>query len=226
MSKDEFSITKMLIQVTFGFIIYGAIFFIPAGSLEWLEAWVFLIISFLYVLVVVFYFWKRDPSILVSRSKVKPEKGFDMIFFLLAGLAFLAMFLLSAMDFRSGISATVFPGIKALGFILVVATYLIVFFVMRENSYASKSIRVEEDQKVISSGPYAYVRHPMYSGFILMYLGFPLAFGSLISLPFAIFSIILLAVRSYYEEKALIKDLPGYEEYTKRVKYRLIPKIW
>ena len=226
MADEEFSLIGMLIKIFFGFIIYGALFFLPAGRIDWLEAWIFLLLSFSYVLVVVFYFWRRDPTIIISRTKVKPEKGFDTIFLIITGFCFLMMFLLAASDFRSGISEDVFWEIKAFGFLLVVITYIIVFIVMKENAFASKAISVQEGQQVISTGPYAVVRHPMYSGFLFMFIGFPLSFGSFVSIPFGLFSLLMLAIRSVYEERSLIEDLPGYKEYTQKVRYRFIPKIW
>ena len=119
-----------------------------------------------------------------------------------------------------------FIGIKLIGYLLVIIAYGIIFIVMKENAYASKTIRVEENQIVIMTGPYTYVRHPMYLGFLFICLGFPLAFGSFFSLPFGIFSIFLMAIRSIYEEKTLIRDLKGYSDYIKKVPYRFIPKLW
>jgi protein-S-isoprenylcysteine O-methyltransferase Ste14 len=215
----------MLVQVVIGFIIYGILFFVPAGTIDWYEAWVFLIITFCYVLLVVFYFWKKDPTILQSRSKVKPEKGFDTVFLLLAGIAFFSMFLITAFNVRFD-GPRVPIELELLAYVAVIISFVILFFVMRENAYASKSIRVEEGQKVITTGLYAYIRHPMYSGFLIMTLAFPIALGSFLALPPAIIVVFLMAIRAYYEEKTLIKELEGYKEYMEKVRYRLVPKIW
>ncbi|MFX0125815.1 MAG: methyltransferase family protein [Candidatus Hodarchaeota archaeon] len=231
--SQEFSLPRLIIQVIVGFIFYGILFFIPAGTIEWIEAWVFLIITFLYVMIIVFFFWRKDPTILVSRSKIKPEKGFDTIFFVVTGLAFFSMFLITAFSVNPAL-ADLFRWsyfkvpiiIEIIGFGGMILAFTIVFIVMRENSYASKRIGIEEEQKVIDTGPYSYVRHPMYIGFIIMTICFPITLGSILALPPAILVILLIAVRATYEEKTLINELEGYKEYTQKVRYCLIPKIW
>jgi len=100
MSENEFSILNMTGKVITGFIVYSALFFVPAGRFDWIEAWIFLLLSFFYVLLIIVYFSKRDPTNLISRSKLKPEKSFDLVFVLLAGVSFFLMLLLSAMEFR------------------------------------------------------------------------------------------------------------------------------
>ncbi|MFX1285907.1 MAG: methyltransferase [Promethearchaeota archaeon] len=231
--SQQISLPRLLVQVIVGFIIYGILFFVPAGTLEWTEAWIFLIITFLYVMVVVFYFWRKDPTILASRSKVKPEKGFDTIFLVISGLAFFSMFLITAFSVNPALSDLfqwsdykVPLPLEIIGFGGIFVTFIIIFIVMRENVYASKAIDVQEGQKVINTGPYAYVRHPMYIGFIIMTLCFPIALGSFLALPPALLVIILIVIRSIYEEKSLIEELEGYKEYMQKVRYRLIPKIW
>lgn len=142
-----------------------------------------------------------------------------------AGLTFFSMFLIAALTVRFQWPKIPFI-IEVVGFMGIVLAFIIIFLVMRENSYASKRIEVQEGQKVISTGPYAYVRHPMYVGFIFMSLGFPIALGSLLAIPSGILAIILMAIRAYYEGKTLINELDGYEEYMQKVRYRLIPRIW
>jgi protein-S-isoprenylcysteine O-methyltransferase Ste14 len=227
----EISLPKLVIQVVVGFIIYGALFFIPAGTIEWIEAWAFLIISFSYVLVVIAWFWKHDPTILQSRSKINPERGFDTIFLLLSGLSFLAMFLIPAIQVNDQIPfprvLSPFPPIiKVLGFGGIILAFWIIFLVMKENSYASKTIRVQEGQKVIDTGPYAMVRHPMYFGFIVMCMSYPFAFGSLVTIVPSIFIVFFMSLRIIYEERTLIEELDGYKKYMEKVQYRLIPKLW
>ena len=223
--SEQVSIPILLVKVVVGFIIYGLFFFIPAGTFDWPEAWIFLILTFLYVLGVVFYFWKRDPTILQSRSSVKPEKVFDTVFLALTGLVFFSMFLITAFNVRYEGVRVPFE-LEIIGFGIVICSFVIIFLVMRENSYASKAIKVQEGQQVISTGPYAFVRHPMYVGFLMMTLAFPISLGSLLALPPAVIVVILMAIRAYYEEKTLINELEGYKEYMQKVKYRLIPKLW
>ncbi len=227
------SLPRLLVQVIIGFIFYGILFFLPAGTLEWMEAWVFLFITFLYVLLVIFYFWQKDPTILSSRTKVKPEKGFDTVFIIVSGVAFFSMFLITAFSVNPALrdlfqwsDFKVPQTLEIIGFIGIILALIIIFYVMQENAYASKRIEVQEGQKVISTGPYAYVRHPMYIGFIIMTICFPIALGSFLAVPPALLVIILIAIRAIYEEKALIEELEGYREYKEKVRYRLIPKIW
>lgn len=227
------SLPRLIITVIVGFVFYGILFFVPAWNLEWIEAWIFLIIAFSYVMIVIIYFWKKDPTILQSRSKIKPEKGFDTVFMVVTGVAFLSMFLITAFSVNPSLSDLlqwsdfkVPPPLEIVGFGGIIVAFIIIFFVMRENAYTSKRIEVQEEQKVITTGPYSYVRHPMYVGFNIMTICFPIALGSFLALPPAILVVILIAIRATYEEKTLIKDLKGYKEYTQKVRYRLIPKIW
>jgi len=227
------SLPRLLVQVIVGFIIYGILFFVPAGTLEWMEAWIFLSITFLYVMVVILYFWRKDPTILSSRTKVKPEKGFDTIFIVISVIAFFSMFLITAFGVNPALSDLfqwsdfkVPLSLEIIGFGGIFLAFIVIFFVMRENVYASKRIEVQEGQKVISTGPNAYVRHPMYIGFIIMTICFPIALGSFLAVPPAILVITLIVIRATYEEKALIEELEGYKEYKEKVRYRLIPKIW
>ncbi len=229
--SQEISFTSMMSKVIIGFIIYGALFFLPAGfNFTWLEAWLFLIISFSYVIFVIIYFWNRDPELLQSRSSIKPEKVWDTIILVFLGLAFFLMFIIPGLEVNPYLNFTpiieIHLLIKLFAFCLIILGYIIIFYVMRENSYASKTIRVQEEQKVIDTGLYAYVRHPMYSGFVILIIGLPLSLGSLISVIPAIIAIFCICIRAVLEEQALINELQGYKEYTEKVKYRIAPKIW
>jgi protein-S-isoprenylcysteine O-methyltransferase Ste14 len=189
-------------------------FFLPAGfNFAWLEAWLFLIIFFSYVIFVIGYFWNRSPELLQSRSSIKPEKGWDTIMLVFLGLAFLLMFIIPALEVNPYLNISpiieIHVLIKIIAFFLIIIGYIIIFFVMRENSYATKSIRVQEEQQVIDTGPYAYVRHPMYSGFVIMIIGLPLSLGSLISVIPAIIAVLCIGIRAVLEEKALIVELQG-----------------
>ncbi|MFX1334302.1 MAG: methyltransferase family protein [Promethearchaeota archaeon] len=231
--SQTISLPRLLIQIIVGFIIYGILFFIPTGTLEWLEAWIFLIITFFYVMIIVFYFWRKDPTILVSRSKVKPEKGFDTVFLVVSGITFFSMFLITAFSVNPGLSDLFLRSnykvplaFESIGFIGIIIAFIVIFVVMRENAYASKAIEVQKGQKVIGTGSYAYVRYPMYIGFIIITICFPIALGSFLALPPALLVVILIAIRKIYEEKTLVEELEGYKEYMKKVQYQLIPKIW
>jgi protein-S-isoprenylcysteine O-methyltransferase Ste14 len=203
----------------------GLIFFWPAGTFAYWQAWVYLVILFVPMTGMLFYFLKHDPELLERRMRTREQQQEQSILMAVLVIFFFGTFLLPGFDRRFGWSdPPVWLVIVAQA--LVFLGYLSFFFVLRENSYASRVIEVEQGQKVISSGPYALVRHPMYTGVLLMYGISPLALGStwgmlpMILLPF------FLVARILNEEKVLREELEGYREYTQKVKYRLIPGLW
>jgi protein-S-isoprenylcysteine O-methyltransferase Ste14 len=171
---------------------------------------------------------KKDQKLLESRVKAGPISEKEMlqkVIQSIAGMAFVAIFILSALDHRFGWSAVpVFVVIA--GDLLVALGLLGVFFVFKENTFTSATIDVATEQKVISTGPYSLVRHPMYSGAFVMLLGVPIALGSWWGLLAVLPIILVIVVRLFDEEKFLAKSLAGYPEYLNRVKYRLIPFVW
>jgi protein-S-isoprenylcysteine O-methyltransferase Ste14 len=199
--------------------------FLPAGSLRYWQAWMVLATLYLPVGFVVSYFLTRDPGLLVRRMQFKEKERDQRIIVKLANLAFFLGFLFPGLDFRYGWS-----GVPAWACVLADACvflgYAIVFFVFRENSYTSRIVEVVEGQRVVSTGPYALVRHPMYVGIILMYLSIPIALGSWWALAFFVPVIALIVVRALDEERVLMRDLEGYTEYAQKVRYRLVPKVW
>jgi protein-S-isoprenylcysteine O-methyltransferase Ste14 len=140
-------------------------------------------------------------------------------------LAFLAFLVLPALDYRYGWSR-VAPWVSILGDVVILLSFLFIFWVTRFNSFAASNIRVERDQKVIDTGPYAHVRHPMYAGAIWLFVGMPLALGSWWSLGLIVLLLPMLLWRLLDEEKILRRDLPGYTEYMRRVRFRLVPFVW
>ncbi len=218
---------KIKIFLRFGFtpLIFGLIFFLPAGSFRFWEAWLYMSILLPVMFFIIIYFLKKDPKLLERRMRMKEKEREQKIIIKLSGLFFLAGFLLPGFDFRYQWShIPIYLVLTADAVVLL--GYVLCFFVMKENSYLSRTVEVEEGQKVISTGPYSLVRHPMYTGVLLMFLFTPLALGSwwalipFISLP------VFLVLRILNEEKLLIKNLSGYEEYRKTVPFRLIPYIW
>lgn len=218
---------KRQIFLRFGFfsLIFGLIFFLPAGSFRFWEAWVYMGILLIPMFFVILHFLKRDPGLLERRMRLKEKEKEQNIIIKLSSLFFLAGFLLPGFDFRYGWSHVPIFLVLATDAIVFLG-YVIFISVMKENSYLSRTVEVEAGQKVISTGPYSIVRHPMYTGVLLMFLFAPLALGSwwalipFISLPF------FLVLRILNEEKLLTKNLSGYEEYRKTVPFRLIPHIW
>lgn len=205
--------------------VLGLIFFLPAGTFNYWEAWVYMVILFVPMTMMMVYFIKNDPALLERRMRMREQQEEQGQLIKVMVVFFLATFLFPGFDHRFGWSnPPTWLVIAAQVFVLV--GYCSFFFVLRENSYASRVIEVEEAQKVITTGPYAIVRHPMYLGVLLMYGASPLALGSTWGMLPMILLPILLAVRIINEERVLRRELDGYEAYTQQVKYRLIPGIW
>lgn len=202
--------------------------FVSAWTIDYWQAWIFLLAFFGPAFAITIYLMKKDPALLERRITVGPtdekEAGQKIIQFI-AQIVFLLMIILPSLDHRFGWS--VVPAyISIAGDILIVIGFYIVFIVFRENTYASALIEVDTEQKVISTGPYAWVRHPMYIGALILLLGTPPALGSwwgaLTIIPFTI----VIIWRLLDEERLLARDLPGYAAYQKKVRYRLVPGVW
>jgi protein-S-isoprenylcysteine O-methyltransferase Ste14 len=209
-------------------IVMAIIIFVPAWTLDYRQAWIFLVVFFVPPLLITIYLMKHDPKLLERRTTAGPgaeQERIQNIIQALAGLAFIAIFIVSALDHRFGWS-TVPAYVTALGDVLVIFGFYLVFLVFKENTFASGTIEVVAEQRVISTGPYALVRHPMYIGALVMLVGVPLALGSWWGLLAIIPMIIVLILRLLDEEKFLAKNLAGYRDYQSKVRYHLFPLIW
>jgi protein-S-isoprenylcysteine O-methyltransferase Ste14 len=201
------------------------ILFLPAGTFFYWEAWIYLAILLIPMSIVLLYFLKKTPEFLARRMKLKEKEGEQKIIVKLALIPFLLAFILPGIDKRLGWSNVPILIIAAAE-ILVCIGYIFVVLVFKENQFASRIIEVEKGQKVIQSGPYRLVRHPMYLGSILMYVASPLALGSYWAIIPAVFIIPIFVARILNEESVLTKELEGYSEYKLKTRYRLIPGIW
>ncbi len=199
--------------------------FLPAGSLSYWQAWLYCSALFIPMFFIVRYFLKNDPKLIERRIKMKEKEKEQKIIVKLYSTIFFIGFLIPGFDFRFQWSNI--PTIIAIiSNLFVFFSYMLFFLVMKENSFASRIVEVEENQKVITTGPYAIVRHPMYTALSIMYLLTPFALGSYWALiPFAPFPFVLI-LRIFNEEKVLNAELAGYKEYCEKVKYKLIPHIW
>jgi len=206
----------------------GALLLLPAWTLEYWQAWVFLGVFSLLVTAITVYLMKKDPKLLARRVKAgsgaEKERSQKIIQFL-AAIAFISIFIFSALDHRFAWSAM--PAfVVAIGDLLVAIGLTVVFFVFRENSFASATIEIGDEQKLIATGPYAIVRHPMYIGALIMLFGVPTALGSWWALFTVVPIMLVILWRLHDEEVFLAKNLPGYSAYRNKVKYRLLPFIW
>jgi protein-S-isoprenylcysteine O-methyltransferase Ste14 len=208
--------------------VMGLLLFVPAGTVDYWEAWVFLSLFAGGSVLVTLDVMKNNPALLERRMSGGPtaeKRPVQQLIMLVACVCFVAVLVVPALDRRFGWSA-VPPGIAIAGDVLFVIGFAVVFLVYRENSFASATIEVAENQKVISTGPYAIVRHPMYAGSLVYVLGMPLALGSYWGLiPVAAMAPFLIW-RLLDEERFLANDLAGYSEYQKKVRHRLLPFVW
>ncbi|MFH0962283.1 MAG: isoprenylcysteine carboxylmethyltransferase family protein [archaeon] len=202
-----------------------AILFLPAGSLSYWNAWVYTGLVILPTLFVIAYFLKNDRKLLERRMRFKEKRASQGKFIFFSTILALIGFAIPGFDYRYKWSP-VPAEIAIAASVGVFLGYLLVFFVMRENSNLSRVVEVEKGQKVVATGPYSIVRHPMYSGVIAMFLLTPLALGSFLALiPFLVIPPVII-LRLLDEEKLLLKTLPGYRQYCRKTKYRLVPGIW
>ncbi len=206
-------------------IFMGLMLFLPAGSFGYWQAWIYCGVIFIPVFFVVFYFLKKDPELLERRMRMRETEEKQKTIIKFAYIFFFIGFIIPGLDYRYHWSDVPVLLVIAAN-VIVLSGYIFVFFVLRENSYASRIIEVEKGQKVITTGPYAIVRHPMYLGVLLMYLFTPLALGSYWALIFFLPLLPLIVFRLLNEEEVLLRELMGYEEYCGKTRYRLFPFIW
>jgi protein-S-isoprenylcysteine O-methyltransferase Ste14 len=207
------------------FPVLGACFFLPAWSLKYWEGWLYILVISVPVALFGVHLFKTDPKLLERRMRTKEKRKEQRLVIKLSFLCFPLIFVLPGFDKRLGWSKVPFA-VELAAFALVLLGYVMITAVFRANSYASRVVEVESGQKVVSTGPYAHVRHPMYSAQLIFYFFTPIALGSYWA---ALASILFLAVfvpRILGEEKELTENLEGYAEYRRKVRYRLIPGIW
>ncbi|MCV3205801.1 isoprenylcysteine carboxylmethyltransferase family protein [Mesorhizobium sp. YC-39] len=211
-----------------GLLVLAVIIFVPAGTLAYWQGWAFLVVFTLSTNLIGVYLALRDPALLERRIKAGPgaenrpvQKGLITLAF--AGA--IALVIVSVFDYRFGWSY-VPAWVSVFGNLLVALGLMIDLVVFRENSYGSSTIEKMEGQTVISTGPYALVRHPMYVGVLILVVGVPLALGSYWGLLFMLLNVPILVLRILDEEKMLRSELGGYTDYTRRVRYRLVPGLW
>ena len=216
---------EAIIKFLLGVVLIGLLIFLPAGTLNYFNGWLFMIVLFVPMFIAGIVMMIKNPSLLASRLDAKEKQKEQGIVIKLSGLMFIVGFILAGLDFRYGWIKlpSWLPYIFAILFIL---GYILFGFVLKQNTYLSRTIKVEEGQTVVDTGLYGVVRHPMYMATLLMFLSMPLILGSLVSFFVFLMYPILIGIRAVNEEKLLEKELKGYKEYKQKVKYRIIPFIW
>jgi protein-S-isoprenylcysteine O-methyltransferase Ste14 len=216
---------QALFKYLFGLLLVGLLIFLPAGTLDYRYGWLLIGLLFGPMLIAGFVMFFKAPDFLAKRLDAKEKQATQKGVVAFSGLMFLAGFVAAGLDHRFGWSRMPLPVTIAASVLFLVA-YVLYAEVMRENAYLSRTIRVEEGQKVVDTGLYSLVRHPMYMATVLLFLMIPIILGSWVALGvFAVYPVIII-VRLKDEEELLTRELPGYEAYRKKVKYRLIPFIW
>ena len=221
--------TKLFIQAIIkflaGFIFIGLLIFLPAGTFAFFNGWLFMVILFVPMFLAGIVMMFKNPALLKIRLNAKEKQREQNVVIKLSGIMFLIGFIVAGLDFRFN-WFTLPKGVVIGGTIVFLIAYILYAEVLRENTYLSRTIEVQEKQKVIDTGLYGIVRHPMYSATLLLFLSMPLVLGSIYSFLIFLAYPLIIAKRIKEEEKFLEEELEGYREYKQKVKYRLIPFIW
>lgn len=216
---------QAITKVISGLLLVGFLLFLPAGSFLYWNGWLLIAVLFVPMIVAGFVMMKKNPELLRKRLNVKEEQSEQKTVIVLSGVMFIAAFIVAGLNFRFG-------WIVLQNWIVYAATavfllgYILYAEVLRENAYLSRTVEVQENQKVIDTGLYGIVRHPMYMSTFLLFLSMPLVLGSVISFVIMLVYIPIIAKRISNEEQVLEEGLAGYSDYKKQVKYKVIPYVW
>ncbi|MGO9371647.1 MAG: methyltransferase family protein [Syntrophobacteraceae bacterium] len=220
--------TKVMVVESVEFLVMALALFLPAGTLAWPAAWVFLGLLFVSSLSITWWLLKYDPGLIEERMRFRPQLSWDKVFIAIVLVFIVFWLILMPLDAVRFHWSRMPVELKTLGALVLLISLYISFLTMRENPYSSAVVRVQKEraQTVISTGPYRYVRHPMYAGAFLFFLGTALLLGSWYGVLCTPVFIGLFAVRAVLEERLLREELEGYDAYMARVKYRFFPHIW
>jgi protein-S-isoprenylcysteine O-methyltransferase Ste14 len=219
---------KAFVGLAILFLVMAALLFVSAGTLHYWQAWTYLAVYFGASIAITLYLMQKDPELLARRMSGGPfaeKEPAQRIIMSITSLGFIALAIVPALDRRFGWSDVPVYAV-ALGDAVMLLGWLGIYFVFRENSFAAATIQSSADQRMISTGPYARVRHPMYAAALVMLLGISPALGSWWGIPIVIAILPALVWRLEDEERFLVRNLPGYPEYQGRVRYRLLPFVW
>ncbi len=218
-------------QIVGMFVVFALALFLAAGTVVWPAGWAFLVLFFGFTIAISRWLLRHNPGLLTERMTGigKPDqKTWDKLFFVVANLFFLAWLVVMPLDAVRFHWSQMPPWLQLVGAILLLCSFYLFFLTFRENAYLSPAVRLqtERGQTVVSTGPYQYVRHPMYATAIIFLVGTTLLLGSWYGLILGLILIVAIAIRAVREERTLRAELPGYEEYLAQVKYHLVPYVW
>ncbi len=216
---------EAIIKYISGVVLIGLLLFLPAGTLDWKNGWIFMIILFVPMLIAGIIMYLKAPDLLASRLNAKEKQGEQKDVISYSGLMFLAAFIIAGLNYR--FKWIMMPeSVVYLGVIIFLCSYALFGEVLRENRYLSRTIEVKKDQRVVDTRLYGLVRHPMYFATVFLFLSMPLVLNSLPSFIIMLAYIPIIVKRIRNEEEVLEKELKGYREYKKKVRFRLIPFVW
>ena len=216
---------QAIIKFVLGVLIVGLLLFIPANTINYWNGWLFMAILFIPMFIAGIIMMIKSPDLLKKRLNAKEKENEQKLVLLFSGLMFLSGFIIAGLNYRY--NWTVIPdSVVIVSSIIFILAYILYAEVLRENTYLSRTIEVQENQKVVDTGLYGIVRHPMYATTVLLFLSMPLILGSIISFVIFLVYPFIIAKRIKNEEEVLEKDLVGYSDYKKKVKYKMIPFIW
>jgi len=221
---------RIALRLSMAFVGMSAAFFGSAGTLAWFQAWLYIVIQFSFWTVTAVWMKKHNPELLKDRMAFlkRSAKGWDKIIIVTSTAVFVPYLLLPGLDAVRYRWSSVPLAIVVLGFVGVLVALLLMVWVIQVNTYLSRFVEVQRERghKVITSGPYQYVRHPMYASLIILLYSIPVALGSLWTLIPASILTLLFVIRTYFEDQTLHEELEGYNSYSTQVKYRLLPGVW
>ena len=222
---DKKLFKQAIAKFVLGLFSIASLLFIPAGTIYWMNAWILIGLLFIPMIIVGMILLIKNPDLLRKRLNTKEKETEQKAVVALSGMMFLSGFIIAGLNYR--FNWFVLPSFITLIFSIIFAVaYILYAEVMRENTFLSRTIEVQENQQVIDTGLYGIVRHPMYSATLLLFLSIPLILGSFFSFLIFLIYPVIIAKRIKHEELVLEKELEGYLEYKKKVKYKLIPLIW
>ena len=216
---------QAILKFVAGVILVGLLVFLPAGTIKFFNGWLFMAVLFIPMFIAGIVMLFKNPELLKKRLNAKEKEREQDLVVKLSGLMFIAGFIVAGLTYRFG-WYTPGKGVVIAGTVLFLTAYVLYAEVLRENTFLSRTIEVQENQTVVDTGLYGIVRHPMYSATILLFLSIPLVLGSVFSFTIFLVYPFIIAKRIKNEEELLEKELKGYKEYKEKVKYRLIPFVW